>query len=359
MKPAMKPLLVVFAFFFLACSKKNSTNTPPNPPPPGGGGGGNFNITGTSPEHVFWGDTITISGTGFSTNKADYSFQYGLGFPNCNGINDFKIVSVAADKIKIKIPVGTSQSNNVKCGPSSLDNIIVAIKGKSDTTDAIKFIGWPRLWGVCTHFGGWAGNYVIPGDSVALNITGATGIYASANSYRTNASLLVNGILHNIGWRNYTACNSSLGGVITLDPEVFGVLKCSTDPDWNNGGRMLPFKVFTPGTDRYDTTSLFVEWLPKQAYYSYTGPGTVSKTAGGFPTWNITGKNMSYKTARFTSTNCNLTPTEVAISHNGTFYNDGSFPIPLAQLYDNCSYTVALISHCNTVRNIGTIKINP
>jgi hypothetical protein len=355
--------LIFFCLVFFACKKKTDdtnpggNNPPPPPPPPPNSAG--FTITSFSPQNPYWGEELTIKGSGFSTNKSDYSFKFLGDVVSCT-MGSFELISASATELKLKPAIGISTNNGRKCGPSS-DQLIVTAKGKSDTTDAINFLGWPRLQGVCTHFGGWSGNYLIPGDSVAMNMTGAVGIYASITGNNKNAELEVDGIKIPIKWRNYSACISGLGGVITLEKEKFAELKCSSDPDWGNGGRMLKFKIFNPGTERFDTASYFVEWLPVQNFSSFSGATTISMAAaaGSFPSWTIRGKNMSYQKARFTSTNCNLTPQEVTINHDGDFYDEGTFAIPLSVLTIGCNYTVSIINHCGQVRVLGNVKINP
>ncbi|MGZ5191138.1 MAG: IPT/TIG domain-containing protein [Flavisolibacter sp.] len=354
--------LIILCFVVFACSKKSGdtnsgggNNPPPPPPPPPNSAG--FSITSTSPQHPYWGEELTIVGTGFSTNKNDYSFKFRNDVIACN-LNAFELISASSTELKIKMPIGTNPSNGRKCGPFS-DQVIVTANGKSDTTNAINFLGWPRLQGVCTHFGGWAGDYIIPGDSVAMNMAGATGIFASVNNNNTNAVLEVDGINIPIKWRNYSACFSGLGGVITLEKEKFAKLKCTSDPDWGNGGRMLKFKISNPGTNRFDSASYFVEWLPSQNFSSFSGSPNISMSAGGFPTWTIKGKNMTYLKARFTATNCSLTTQEVAINKNGDFYDEGTFPIPLSVMTIGCNYSVSIINHCGQVRVLGGVQIKP
>ena len=362
MKFSSAPLMLAALLSLLtACKKSNDNNNSGGGGSGGGGGGGStsFNITGTSPEYVFWGDEVTINGTGFSTDKSQYSLSYGSGSnSSCPGGNDFQVISASATQLKVKLPLGKYTSSHRKCGPA-YDVIIVTMNGKKDTTDLVKHIGWPNIGGVCTHFGQWAGDYLIPGDSTALNVSGATGIYAGVNNSNTNASLTVDGKNIPIGWRNYSICTFGLGGTITLDAEVFGELKCAGDPDWNNGQRKLLFKLFNPGTERFDTASYFVHWLPRMTYGGAAGPATVSISAGGFPQWTINGRYMYYQKARFVPVNCTGTPQEVAINHNGKFYNSGTFPIPLSVLSADCSYQIFLVTHCGTLRLIGDIKINP
>ena len=358
-----KNCLIILCFVFFACKKTGDDsnsgggNNPPPPPPPPPPGSTTFSITSTSPEYPYWGEELTINGTGFSTNKADYSFKFFSDLSGCN-IGAFDVNSATATQLKIKLPLGTMTNSTIKCGPS-LDPLIVSANGKSDTTDAIRFLGWPRIQSVCTHFGGWSGNYVIPGDSTAINMTGATGLYASFNNHNTNAVLEVDGVPIPVAWRKITSCNSNLGGVITLEKEIFAKLKCSTDADWGNGGRMLKFKISNPGTNRFDTASFFVDWLPTQGFFSFSGSPNISVAAGGFPSWSIKGKNMTYLKAKFTPTNCNLTPQTVTINHDGDFYDQGTFPIPLSVLNVGCNYSVSIINHCGQERVLGSVKINP
>ncbi|MGZ8518059.1 MAG: hypothetical protein ACXWWD_11945 [Chitinophagaceae bacterium] len=322
-----------------------------------GGGNTSFSITSTSPDPLYWGSELTINGSGFSTNKNDYQLKYiSYNNPGCN-LGNFEVISATSTQLKVKMAYG-SLSNGKKCGPSS-DRLVVTVGGNSDTTNAINFVGWPRIQGVCTHFGGWAGEYIIPGDSVMLNLAGATGIYASVNNNNKNAELTVDGIPVPITWRNYSGCTNGLGAVITLDKAVYGKLKCPSDADWGGGGRNMLFKVSNPGTNRFDTLSIFVNWMPSSTFSQHTGSSNVSMSAGGFPKWTIKGKNMTYHKARFTATNCNLTAQEIAIDQAGTFYNEGTFAIPLAILTIGCNYSVSIFDHCGNQRVLGGVMITP
>jgi hypothetical protein len=354
-------LLLCCIIIILHSCKKKSDDTGGGGSGNGGGngGGGNtsFSISGSSPDYLYWGDELTINGSGFSTNKNEYQIRYiSYNNPGCS-LGNFEVVSATPTQLKVKMAYG-SLANSKKCGPTN-DRVMVTLNGKNDTTNAIYFVGWPRIQGVCTHFGGWAGDYVIPGDSVMLNLAGATGIYASVNNNNKNAELTVDGTPVPIIWRNYSGCTNGLGAVLKLDKENYGKLKCPGDPDWGGGGRKMLFKVSNPGTNRSDTMSLFVEWSPTWNFGQYTGPSSVSMSAGGFPAWTIKGNNMSYQKARFTATNCTLTTQEVSISHNGTFYDEGTIPIPLSVLTVGCNYQVSIITHCGVVRVLGGLQVKP
>lgn len=361
----MKKLGVFLAAFLLTVllpfCKKNSNdddNGNNNGGNNNGGNTGDFKITGTSPEHVFWGDDITISGTGFSTNAAHYSFKFLSGDP-C--IDSFKtqLFGASATQLKIKAPIGQYISG-IPCGPSSL-TVVVTNGGKSDTTDNIKMVGWPRIIDVCSHYGGFAGNYFTPGDSAVLTLEGATGWYATVDNYHKNVKLRIGNDDVPFNWESFTSsCGIAGGAKINLDVAKYAERKCPGDPGWNNGWRLLPFTAYVPGTNRMVTKDILVNWQPTDRYYNFSGPTTVSKSAGGpIQQWTINGRNMFFEKVRFASLNCNVTPQEMTISSGNGFYNTITFDIPLSVLSANCMYNVSLITRCGDVQGVGNIQIVP
>src|SRR6185503_12454050 len=77
----------------------------------GGGNAGNLSISGTSPEYPFWGDELTINGTGFSSTKSEnYVWIDGSNPCSSNGSRDSagwrkaEIISATSTQLKIKVP---------------------------------------------------------------------------------------------------------------------------------------------------------------------------------------------------------------------------------------------------------------
>lgn len=347
-------IIVFITGIFTHCQKdKDEDDTGHNG---GGNNPGSFKITGVSPEYIFWGEELTLTGTGFSTNKADYTFKFISDAQSC--IENFQttIISVTATQLKIKSPISTYANSLIKCGPNGI-NVIVTAKGKSDTAQGVKMVGWPSLTGVCYHYGGYTGNYLIPGDSAIIDMAGATGTYATVNNAHQNAKLYINGQLQNFVWRK--SGSSCSGGAVELDAKVFGVRKKPTDPDWNNGWRLLPVELKVPNTDRVAKMDLLVTWLPDQEFHSISGPSAVSKSEGGNPFWTIKGKNMYYEKARFVPLTCAGIAQDVSFTGSVGFYDEEKLYMPLSILLAPCTYNVVLMAGDGENRVIGSIKVNP
>ena len=109
----MRPYSLFLTLLFilnLSCSKDSNPGTnPPPPPPPGGGGGGTGAVTiaSVSPQASYGGDTITVKGTGFSTDKTKDTLAFGVVYNNMFNFTGFsgplhiKILSATATEIKL------------------------------------------------------------------------------------------------------------------------------------------------------------------------------------------------------------------------------------------------------------------
>ena len=365
MKKNLFPVYGLCLFLVLSCNKTsddNGNNPPPGPGPgpgPNPNPGSSFTITSVSPEYLAWGETLTINGSGFSTNAADYSFK----FPSDNScVDNFQttVISASATQLKIKAPIGTWLNSDIKCGPN-LASAVVTINGKSDTAD-FKMYGWPNLGEVCSHFGnGTAGDYFVPGDDALLTLEGATGIFAKQDNAHKNVELFVNGKKHPFTWYNGGGtCGNTAGAVVNLSVEEFGFRKCASDPDWNGGWRPIKFKAQVPGTERFEEREYLVKWQPRFEFTGATGPTKVSKSAGGNPFFTITGKNLSYETVTFTPVNCQFASQSQTHTFNSgaKFYESENIYIPLSVLVAGCTYQVTVKTRCGTARLIGQVQVD-
>ena len=150
------------------------------------------------------------------------------------------------------------------------------------------------------------------------------------------------------------------GFTFILDPNTFGEVKCTPiDPYWGGTGKKRSFKLSIDGVTMHQyARERFVFSLPRPEVTAATGPASVSKLAGGNPTWTVTGRNMYYNKVRFLSTGCGPT-VETQTTCGNSFCKDLSFSIPLILLNENCTYNIWLVSDCGATKNIGQIKINP
>jgi IPT/TIG domain len=90
--------------FIYSCNKSNSSITQPPPPPPAGGSG--ISISSVSPLTPYYGDVITINGTGFDADMTKDTVTLvnsdGTNFTNLYGVSGvrFKIISATTTQIK-------------------------------------------------------------------------------------------------------------------------------------------------------------------------------------------------------------------------------------------------------------------
>jgi hypothetical protein len=98
-------LTCLLTILLYSCNKTNSGAPKPPPPPPGGTGSG-IGISSVSPLTPYYGDVITITGTGFDADPTKDTVTFvnanGTGFSNIYGISNlrFKIVSATSTQIK-------------------------------------------------------------------------------------------------------------------------------------------------------------------------------------------------------------------------------------------------------------------
>ena len=136
-------IITVMALIILvACKKNTGSNTGGNP---GGGnpGGAGPVITSTSPDYVFWGEPLTIIGTGFSTTK-DNNHVWIDSDNSCStsrlDSTDWKkaeVLSATATKLVIKAP--TRMVDSLLCGPER-GTVHVTVNGKTAISPGGKFI---------------------------------------------------------------------------------------------------------------------------------------------------------------------------------------------------------------------------
>ena len=360
-------MMFITACLLISGCKKGSDDDNGTTPAPGSNA---IEITGTPDALIYWGDEVSITGTGFSANKADYDISFAEFNIQHQDPNKPEIISASATSIKVripKIPDTTLQGKVYYKGPSWNDVLIINIKGKKDTTEALKIAGWPRIYNVCGADNGNTTS-LFPAQNTWMELTGASNALAPSDVERNvKLSARVNGedIPVPFEWDDAGSCNDK-GVRFNLDPNKFADLsKCEGDIDWGGGYREIELTASIPGTSVKATNKFKVAWKPEQFVDQVAGINVVSKTPDPnhptFAEWKITGKNMYYKTAKFVNTTNPLWFTTIAIVTTGppVFYNEATITIPVSQLSANYAYKVFLVDQCDKLKQIGQITVLP
>jgi hypothetical protein len=349
--------------FVFSCSDGDDPdqNPGPNPPPPPPGG--DVTITSTSGGDLFWGEEMTITGTGFSATKEENIVKFANVDPPISGAGcslkytsvegDIEIVSASATQIKIKVPAKRNTFGDVSCGPRKA-NIEVTVGGKSATSEEVEFAPLPYIGGFLYHYG-W---FDVPsvtriGDSVMIS-GGLIATPPKTTKYWDKVRLSINGDNMPIKFRTI---GLESGWAFYLSVEEFAEVNCSEEPDgW--GAREMEFMFSIDGTDKSASRMLYVQYLPAQVTSCDVCPSPLSKIAGGNPEWIIRGQNMNWTEVRFSP----IEPCSGAsqgMSITGTPWTDEiKFTVPLSILTGTCAYTVHLANSCQTTY-IGDIGIDP
>jgi hypothetical protein len=356
--PIMKPLALaclLIATLISACNKNKDDDDN------GGGGGGNLTITSTSPEYVFWGEELTVNGTGFSTN-ANENIVYIKGNKMCITDTTWQkatVVSATATKLVVKIPY-IKKANGTYCG-NDYGRVRVTVGNKSWMLEqAIKFVG-PLVIGVCHPFGITIGEYpntYRTGDSVVMTAHLHT-LYAKESGYYDKIKLFINGAPLSTVDRYWSG--ATCGGLtFKLDPATYADLNNCTIPDGYGGDqpvRKFKFIAKVDGTSFADTTEAYVFNHPKMATSGTTGATTISKSAGGNPTVKVNGKYMYFTQVRWSDgINPAFHTAAPAMSLDATSVD---IFIPLSLMQANTSYSAIGVAPCGKEVTLFGVTIMP
>lgn len=355
---------------FSGCSSDDEPdpNNPNNPNDPGNNSGDKVTITGTSPEFTFWGDELTITGTGFSEVKDENVVTFVNSYPQAYGLKltskdgDIEIVSASKTKLVIRVPYIKDETPEVThTRGEEYAKIEVTVKNTKDTSDVVKFLGLPRVGNFEYHYGWYdIGGVTRSGDSVILNggfyglKTGAGEAYHKQAGTYDKLRLRVDDIEVPIKYRKIS--NSIQGWALYLPSDKFSVVRCD---EGSEGDRDMLFEFYVLGTDKKSSRLLSVTYLPSDEIKTVTGPMVVSKSAGGNPFWTVTGKDMYYHNARFVPKTCSGESTEIQVAAPGTINQEFTVGIPLSFLEEGCTYSIILVTPCDDFQQIGTVAIEP
>ena len=319
--------------------------------------GGPVTITDI-PGGVFWGDELTINGTGFSTVKEENIVKFlklpplscMMQYTSATG-GDIEIISATATQLKIKVPLKLIQGNPA-CGPLRAD-IEISVKDKKDTYEGVTFGPLPYIGNFIYHYGWFdVPNVTRIGDSVMLR-GGLLATGPNGSEYWDDVRLSIDGKNIPIKFRSV---GLESGWSFFLPVKDFAEMNCSEEPDgW--GAREMDFKFYIQGTEKSASRKLFVKYLPNQGASCFSCQPTVSLASDETPEWVIHGQNMNYSEARFAPTACGGPSQGMAIS-SGQWTDEIKFEIPLSILAAGCNYNVYLANKCDTTY-ISQIYIMP
>ena len=355
-KKSLFPVGALIVVMIISCSDDSndpSQNPPPNNPPVGG----QVTITDAT-DGVFWGEEMTITGTGFSTVKEENIVKFvklpPVGCPlqyTSEAGGDIEIISATATQLKIKVPLRLNILGDPACGPLTAD-IEVSVKDKKDTYEGVTFGPLPYIGNFLYHYG-W---FDVPkvtriGDSVMLD-GGLLSTPVKGSEYWDNVKLSING--KNIAIKHRSIGLES-GWAFYLPIDEYAEMNCSEDPDgW--GAREMEFKFYIEGTQKSASRMLYVQYLPVHSVSCEDCPSPLSKLAGGNPEWVVRGKNMYYTTVSFSPLgSCSGSSQEMDIVLV-PWTDEIRFTIPLSILTADCAYSVHLTNECETVL-IGQLGI--
>lgn len=369
------------AFFLLvgsllfACAEEQDPNNPnnnnnnnPNNPPVAA----KVEITGTSPEYLFWGEELTINGSGFSSKLEDnfvWIKQEVAALGTCLGESPTDslgwrkatIVTATPTSLKIKIPYKTAAQNDGKrpCGAIT-PRVSVTVGKSTAVSQPLKLIGLPFIREICVPNSGFKGAGVIPGkDQDNILSLGGLGLYA--DDAGIDKKLKLNILSESVPLEVYEQSLATCSGAFKFRlPASLASGECTPDPILT--GRFARKEDFVVSIDntsiKSEPFSYPVASVPEITIATIPSQ-RVSWSKAGNPAINVTGKNVNWLSeARFLSTNSNCPGTSIApvpINPEST-----TVTIPLATMKVGCSYQLSFRTNCGTsTGQLATIIIDP
>jgi hypothetical protein len=368
----IKSLVIVFIIGSWACTEEEGpNNNNPNIPNPVTA---KLEVTETSPEYVFWGEEMTIKGTGFST-KAEDNFIWLKGesqsFGSCAlsnrtdslGWRKATVLSATATSLTVRIPyVAASQNANGKpCGVYN-PNISITVAGKTFVTPQKKLLGIPFINEVCISNSGFKGSGIIPGKETNNVISiGGLGMFGSASGMEAKMKLTIGPEGIPLTKTDPPIATCSNGYSFTI-PITMASGECTADPiRTGRFSRIMDFVASIDGTSIQSEKFPYpVGSFPDQSIESLSVQ-RASKSAGGNPEIKIKGKGMNwYKEARFISTNNAGCPGTTIGPVPNTAGTELTVLIPLSNMVAGCTYQLSLVNDCGiSTGQLTSVIIDP
>jgi hypothetical protein len=351
----MVGLIVTSLALLGSCSRDGDPDPDQTPDPNPNPNTGTVSIS-SADNGVFWGDVMTINGSGFSATKSENIVTFKSITPSCtmnytseNG--DIELISATASKLEVRVPYRLNPFGEVACGPEKAD-IQVKVGDNTATVSNVTFGALPQIGKFVYHYGGFADPKYHPlGDSVIL--TGRLGSNTTASPNYSKLRLSVAGVTVPFKWRSV---NLNTGLAFVLPIEQFSVMDCPLGEDNYSNARKVKFRLFLEGTNKFAETDLYIQKIPNPTANCFDCPTKVKKSLGENLVWTIKGKYMTYSKVRFspqTPANCGTTQ---HVSTSGSS-EELKFTIPISILSIGCAYNVSLIDHCENALFIGSIVV--
>jgi hypothetical protein len=253
----------------------------PDPDPEGPGpGSGTLSIASVSPAQPYWDDTLTITGTGFSTtaagNTVTFSDRTGIGAPLISG----KVVSASATRLRVALDWAFPQKALAQA------RVFVQVGSSKDSLAAlVSFRGVPHVFDIDNPEDpgyGWPR----PGDSLEVLVFGVNPVLES-NSLTTSRGGISGSIYQSSTPVLVSKLATRLPVTFVGHPEGFSSRNDTTHVTfiWSDGTRSDT--VVQPV---YGVPAMSAHMVGKQSFSSalLNDPNTVS----GDRTITIVGKNM-------------------------------------------------------------------
>jgi len=347
----------------------NNPNTPGNPVPTPA-----LEISTTSPEFIFWGDELTLTGKGFSSKLEDNfvwlkSETASLGScPSDNrtdstGWRKATVLRATDTSLTVKVPYkpASETSNNRACGVIN-PMVSVTVGGRTAVSERVKLLGIPYISDMCYSNSGFKGAGLIPGKALENQISiPGIGLYGASSGIDEKVKLFVNGVflpLTKVESTGPTNCASSYKFVIPIE---FADGSC--DPDPIRTGRfsnMMDFVAVVEGTTKSsEKYSYPVSSFPDLSVRTFT-QRFFSYSEAGNPEIVLEGIGLNwYREARFLpqsgGASCTLATIAPVPSGDGTGL---TITIPLAQMSVGCTYALSLVDVCGrTSGQVGLVTI--
>lgn len=330
-------------------------------------------VSATTPEFIFWGDELTLTGKGFSSKPEDnfvWLKNETAAFGSCpsdnrtdsTGWRKATVLRASPTSLTIRVPykAASEATNNRACGVID-PAISVTVNGKTAVSSKVKLLGIPHIREICYTNSGFKGAGIIPGKELENQISiPGIGIYGASSGIDEKLKLLVNGVLlplTKVESSGPTNCASSYKFVIPID---FANGSCSTTDPILTGrfANIMDFVAVIDGTTKSsEKFSYPVASFPDRIFSTFT-QRAFSYSAAGNPQIVLEGKGLNwYSEARFSGTTggCTLATIGPVSSESGTKL---TIAIPLAQMQVGCTYSLTLVDVCGRVSNqVGQVSI--
>ncbi|MFN8652190.1 MAG: hypothetical protein U0133_09840 [Gemmatimonadales bacterium] len=236
-------------------------------PSGGGGGGGNVTVSGWNPAIPYLGDTVVITGTGFSTVPGENVVKLGSCAPACSAASPFAFTVVAATATQLTVAIPWNYPSGLK--PAAA-RIKVVVNGDSVTTADTMFFKFPPRFLAVTNldFGGAPSYAVRGGDRIQIS---AWGVVPS----KSDMALTVNGQAATIDSVIAPANGLEGGGALFAKFPLVVYPASYPETDIVNDTAYVSLRLSIRG--RHDTLTYRAWRFPKSRF-------DINSVSGAFPT---------------------------------------------------------------------------